>query len=295
VQAVASNTAPAGSDGSVNGTEDTVYTFTTGDFGFSDVDGHALLRVWIDTLPASGTLLWRGTPFAAGNYVSAVDIDNGEFTYVPAADANGTAVASFTFRVWDDGGTEGGGIDTDPTPRTLTIDLAAVNDAPAHTLPGVQVTPLNTQLVMSGVNAIAVGDVDSATLQVTLTASNGTLTLASVAGLGFTVGDGTADASMSLQRQPGRAEHRAGRPALHARRRLPGPGQHRHHQQRRHAQPRGQRLRGGGRPALPAGRGRLRRHAGRPCAGRLAHQRVRQRHHRGGRRQQRRRRRAAAL
>src|SRR5438132_7505901 len=41
--------------------------------------------------------------------------------------------ASFTFQVQDGGGTAGGGVDLDPTPRTLTLDVTSVNDAPAGT------------------------------------------------------------------------------------------------------------------------------------------------------------------
>ena len=47
-------------------------------------------------------------------------------------------------------------------------------------------------------NAISVADVDAATLTVTLTVANGTLTLASTAGLSFGAGDGTGDATMTF-------------------------------------------------------------------------------------------------
>ena len=33
----------------------------------------------------------------------------------------------------DDGGTANGGVDLDPTPNTITINVTAVNDAPAGT------------------------------------------------------------------------------------------------------------------------------------------------------------------
>ena len=47
------------------------------------------------------------------------------------ANANGTAYASFTFQVQDDGGTANGGVDLDPTPNTMTVDVTSVNDAPS--------------------------------------------------------------------------------------------------------------------------------------------------------------------
>lgn len=128
--AAAPNAAPSGTSGTITATEDTPHIFGTADFGFGDPDGHALLRVWFDTLPGSGTLLWNGAPFAAGDWVDAADIAAGQLSYAPATNASGSAVASFTFRVQDDGGTLGGGSDTDPTANTITIDISAVNDAP---------------------------------------------------------------------------------------------------------------------------------------------------------------------
>jgi hypothetical protein len=110
--------------------EDTGYTFTTGDFGFSDTDGNSLLAVKISTLPVEGTLRDNGVAVSAGQFVSAADITAGKLVFTPAADANGATYASFSFQVQDDGGTANGGIDTDATPNTMTVDVTAVNDAP---------------------------------------------------------------------------------------------------------------------------------------------------------------------
>lgn len=130
VAATAPNTAPAGADRSVSATENTTYTFTSAAFGFSDTDGHGLLQVWIDSLPAAGTLRLNGSALAAGTAVSAGDIAAGLLTYVPPASVSGNSVASFSFRVQDDGGTLGGGSDTDATPNTLSIDIVAVTQPP---------------------------------------------------------------------------------------------------------------------------------------------------------------------
>ncbi|WP_227814678.1 cadherin domain-containing protein [Nitrogeniibacter aestuarii] len=124
------NSAPDGTDKTIVIAEDDTYTFSLADFGFSDVDGDNLLRVWIDTLPDQGFLLWNGATFAAGNWVDAGDIDAGQLSYRPPPDANGTPLATFTFRVQDDGGTVGGGIDTDAVANTITLQVNAVNDAP---------------------------------------------------------------------------------------------------------------------------------------------------------------------
>ncbi len=59
-------------------------------------------------------------------------------------------------------------------------------------------TPVSTPITLSGSNAIQVSDVDAASssIRITLTATNGTMTLASTTGLTFTTGDGTADGTI---------------------------------------------------------------------------------------------------
>ncbi|MDY0746607.1 cadherin-like domain-containing protein [Paucibacter sp. R3-3] len=125
------NDAPSGANKTVTTLEDTAYTFSTSDFGFSDVDGNALLAVKITTIPGAGSLTLNGVAVTAGQTVTAADIAAGNLKFTPAANANGTGYASFTFQVQDDGGTANGGIDTDPTPRTMTINVTSVNDAPS--------------------------------------------------------------------------------------------------------------------------------------------------------------------
>lgn len=138
------NDAPAGADKTLITAEDTVYTFARADFGFSDVDGNSLLRVWVDTLPTVGSLKFNGSTFAAGNWIAATDIDLGLFTYTPAANGSGTSYASFTFRVTDDGGTANGGVDTDPSANTITFNVTPVNDAPVITSNGGGATAART-------------------------------------------------------------------------------------------------------------------------------------------------------
>ncbi len=80
------------------------------------------------------------------------------------------------------------------------MTYTAVNDAPANSVPGAQTTLLNTALVFStgSGNLISISDVDAGTVQVSLTATNGTVTLAGIGGLTFTTGDGTADVAMTF-------------------------------------------------------------------------------------------------
>jgi hypothetical protein len=69
----------------------------------------------------------------AGQFISVADVSGGKLIFTPAANANGSNYANFTFRVQDNGGTVSGGVDTDSTARTVTINVTSVNDAPAGT------------------------------------------------------------------------------------------------------------------------------------------------------------------
>src|SRR5205823_7965797 len=86
--------------------------------------------------------------------------------------------------------------------QSVNVTIVAVNDAPVNTVPAAQSTNEDTNLVFSGGNGnqISIGDVDavSGAMRVTLTATNGTLTLSQLAGLTFTTGDGTADSTMTF-------------------------------------------------------------------------------------------------
>ena len=84
--------------------------------------------------------------------------------------------------------------------QSLRATVTNVNDAPLNTVPGPQATNEDTPLLFSVAtgNAIAINDADAGNnpVIVTLTATNGTLTLATLTGLTFGTGDGVADATM---------------------------------------------------------------------------------------------------
>ncbi|MFO1019827.1 MAG: cadherin-like domain-containing protein [Planctomycetales bacterium] len=126
------NEAPAGTDNIVTTLEDSEYAFAASDFGFTDTSdspANTLLAVKITTLPTAGSLTLSGNLVSAGQFLPVSSIGNLKFT--PAANANGTGYASFTFQVQDDGGTSGGGVDLDQSPNTITVDVTSINDAPA--------------------------------------------------------------------------------------------------------------------------------------------------------------------
>jgi len=134
VNVTAVNDAPAGADKTVTTLEDTAYTLTAADFGFSDssdAPANTLSAVKISALPAAGTLANNGVAVTAGQFVSVANINSGLLKFTPAVNANGLNYASFTFQVQDNGGTVNGGVDLDQSPNTITVNVTAVNDAPS--------------------------------------------------------------------------------------------------------------------------------------------------------------------
>ena len=130
------NDAPSGANATVTTNEDTGYVFGAADFGFSDPNdnpANSLLAVKVTTLPGAGTLTDNGVAVTAGQFVSVADITAGKLVFTPAANANGNNYARFTFQVQDNGGTANGGVDLDPTPNTMTVNVTPVNDAPTGT------------------------------------------------------------------------------------------------------------------------------------------------------------------
>ncbi|MBL8713622.1 MAG: hypothetical protein JNM12_12040, partial [Alphaproteobacteria bacterium] len=127
------NDAPSGTDRTVTTLEDIPHVFSAGDFGLTDVldsPANTLLSVTINTLPLNGILILNGVAVTAGQVISAVDIAAGRLSFLSALNENGANYASFDFQVQDNGGTANGGVDTDATPNTITIDVTAVDDPP---------------------------------------------------------------------------------------------------------------------------------------------------------------------
>jgi CSLREA domain-containing protein len=135
-----------------------------------------------------------------GLFVAQPVVSFGGLAYTPAADANGSAEITVVLK--DTGGTANGGVDTS-TPQTFTITVTPVNDAPRINLQS-SIVRVNGQvpLVFSAANFNRIGlSDDSGTdpIRVTLTATQGTLTLPSTAGLTFVAGDGADDETMTFR------------------------------------------------------------------------------------------------
>ena len=126
------NDAPLGKDNIITVEEDTPHSFSSADFGFSDVaDGNSLQSVIIKTLPVNGQLTLTGVPVSTEQSIPAASIPDLQFTPKPDEFRNG--YDTFSFMVVDDGGTSNGGFDTDQTPNNININVTGVNDAPTGT------------------------------------------------------------------------------------------------------------------------------------------------------------------
>ena len=208
------NDPPSGTDNTVITNEDTAYTFTAADFGFTDPNDsppNTFIAVKITTLPGLGTLTNNNVAVNAGDFITVADINGGLLKFTPAANDNGTPYTSFTFQVQDNGG----GTDLDPTPNTMTINVTAVNDPPSFTIaadPPAISQDAGPQTVNNFATNISPGATNEAgqilTFNVSPTGSTGTLTFSTAPAINSTTGtltytatngtNGTATFSVTL-------------------------------------------------------------------------------------------------
>ena len=136
----APNNPPTSADNEVATEEDTAYTFRSGNFDFADADdGDGFTGVIVTALPAAGKGgLWASCDSTFENpscrELTAADLpftapvagldDDDALKYRPPENANGDGFAAFRFRVND-------GMDDSAAEYAMTIDVTAVNDAPA--------------------------------------------------------------------------------------------------------------------------------------------------------------------
>jgi CSLREA domain-containing protein len=155
----------------------------------------AITLTGTDTETASGSLVYTVTVQPTNGVLSGTGANR---TYTP--NLNYTGPDTFQFTVTDTG--DGSSAALTSPEATVSITVSGVNDGPVNTMPGTQSVIENQTLTFSAANSnlISIVDLDAGAnpVQVTLTATNGTITLSSNAGLSFTTGDGTADAQMTF-------------------------------------------------------------------------------------------------
>lgn len=127
--------APEGTSGVVKMEAGVPCTLKPADFGFTDPNdavADTFAGILVTSVPSSGVLEFDGMVLSAGNFiVSADDIAAGKlnFTCDP-----GLPHPVLYFQVQDDGSTDNGGANLDPTPNTLLFDIAPVAQDDAYTV-----------------------------------------------------------------------------------------------------------------------------------------------------------------
>jgi hypothetical protein len=202
-------------------------TWSGGQIAFSDPDWQATdtigvsLRVYHGALTFADTTglyfaHYKGTAdpdgandttlFFGGTVQDVTNALNAGLTYTPDADYSGGDILF----IWvGDGGNRGSGPAYSDS-HNIDIWVHAENEAPQITAPATHSGDEDTPIVFNGGQLISVADVDagSSTLQVTLTGTQGTISLPTTSGLNFSFaadtygspqGDGTDDATMTFR------------------------------------------------------------------------------------------------
>jgi len=116
--------------------------------------------------------------------------------FTPTSNYNGPASVKV---ITINSGLLGLGLFGSSSTSTIAITVQQLrNQAPIFTAPGAQTLAENAPLIFTGGSAISVADADAngGVEQLTLAATNGTLTLSRTTGLSFNSGDGSGDSSM---------------------------------------------------------------------------------------------------
>jgi len=188
--------------------EDTNLTFSSANcIQISDVDtGTSPVQVRLNVAngtvtfsePAGVTHTGNGSSFVTLNgTVAAINQALQGMVFSPTANFSGNA--TITIATDDLGNT--GSDESSVATNMMTITVTPVNDAPVNSVPASIVTEEDaSSLTFSGTNAISISDVDAGDnpIKVTLSVTNGTLTLSQTTGLTFSSGDGTADSTMTF-------------------------------------------------------------------------------------------------
>ena len=146
-----------------------------------------------DVNNALATLRYRGT-----------DLDGNTTLTVTVSDNGNTGVDPSQVPVGEVAGLVDSGTSTDEQDtHSFTLRVSTTNDAPINTVPGTQAVYEDATLTFNSTNGnrISFADADDfgGAMRVTVSVSNGTLTLGSFTGLTFVTGDGTSDATITIQ------------------------------------------------------------------------------------------------
>jgi VCBS repeat-containing protein len=165
---------------------------TTGNLALSGIGGLS----FISGANNSGSMVIEGT-------LASINAALDGLVFTPGGDSDATATLSVTLNdkgnAGADPGLTGDGSSEQGT-GTVAIQISEINDAPTITAPATINGSEDTAIAFTGGNQVQIGDVDafSSDLRVTVSVSNGTLSL-TPGTLAFTTGDGTSDATMVFE------------------------------------------------------------------------------------------------
>ncbi len=151
--------------------------------GIDDGDPQAMQSVTFHVLN-NNTALFQVQPTIAAS--------NGNLSFTPASNANGTAVV--TVSLSDDGASGGGNVNTSASQQFL-IDVTPVNDAPTLSVTS---TSLTTRENLTTVATLSVADIDTPFSGLTVGATSSNQSLLSDAGISL----GATAATMSITMSP---------------------------------------------------------------------------------------------
>jgi choice-of-anchor C domain-containing protein len=187
----------------------------------SDVDSSALSGLAVTSVTANGTFQYSTDGVTWTNFGTVSSSNALLLTSTSrvrfAPNGNNGESASFDFRAWDqttgtasingtpgyaNPGSGGGTTAYSSQSATVQITVTAINDAPVNSAPGSRSVTTGNTVTFSNSTAsqISISDIDagSSSLQVSLTATNGTFSLSGTGGLSFTLGDGSGDSAMTF-------------------------------------------------------------------------------------------------
>ncbi|GAA3927720.1 hypothetical protein GCM10022209_21580 [Chitinophaga oryziterrae] len=153
------NNLPVVTNNTVSANEDNTLTFTAANFTthYSDLDGTALNKIKIVSVPLNGSFKLSGLVITAGQEIPAAQLGN--ITFTPTADWNGST--SFDWNASD--GTSYAAADA-----TMNININAVNDAPVITVPASLAV---TEDIPVSLNDVSLADIDAGAGNITVTFS----------------------------------------------------------------------------------------------------------------------------
>ena len=198
--------------------EEGTLTFSTANaFGITDDASDSSASIEVQLTVSSGTVKLSqttGLTVTSGADSTATVTFQGQVSaalaameglaYMPPAGFSGSD--QLQVRINDQGSTGAG--EAKEVTATVDITVTPTNDPPVSTVPAGQTFSEDTPLIFSSAssNSLSVSDTEevaaSGNLAVAIQVTDGVLTLSGTAGLTFTSGDGTADASMAFNGTP---------------------------------------------------------------------------------------------